>query len=94
MAVNVNGPQDARRQGPAGDAGAPLGRDPQRGLGRAVPSGGAGIAYTTSKHARIGITRSIAWTYRADSIRCNAICPGGVDTNIGMTAAPTASGGL
>ena len=28
------------------------------------------------------MTRSIAWMYRADGIRCNAICPGGVRTNI------------
>jgi NAD(P)-dependent dehydrogenase (short-subunit alcohol dehydrogenase family) len=50
--------------------------------------GGAGIAYTTSKHALVGMTRSIAWTYRGDGIRCNAICPGGVQTNIGTTAVP------
>lgn len=47
-------------------------------------TGGAasGLAYTASKHAVIGITRSIAWTYRPDGIRCNAVCPGGVRTNI------------
>lgn len=47
-------------------------------------TGGAasGLAYTASKHAVVGITRSIAWTYRPDGIRCNAICPGAVRTNI------------
>jgi NAD(P)-dependent dehydrogenase (short-subunit alcohol dehydrogenase family) len=55
--------------------------------------GGAGIAYTTSKHALVGMTRSIAWTYRGDGIRCNAICPGGIQTNIGTTAMPRSQWG-
>jgi NAD(P)-dependent dehydrogenase (short-subunit alcohol dehydrogenase family) len=50
--------------------------------------GASGFAYTTSKHAVIGMTRSIAWTYRAAGIRCNAVCPGGVVTNIGSTSIP------
>jgi NAD(P)-dependent dehydrogenase (short-subunit alcohol dehydrogenase family) len=50
--------------------------------------GSSGFAYTTSKHAVIGMTRSIAWTYRAVNIRCNAVCPGGVVTNIGTTSIP------
>jgi NAD(P)-dependent dehydrogenase (short-subunit alcohol dehydrogenase family) len=54
----------------------------------------AGVAYTASKHAVIGITRSIAWTYRTEGIRCNAICPGGVSTNIGTTAAPRSQWGF
>ena len=56
--------------------------------------GAAGVAYTASKHAVIGVTRSIAWTYQADGIRCNAICPGGVATNIGTTATPRSSWGF
>ena len=44
--------------------------------------GASGLAYTASKHAVVGMTRSIAWMYRSDGIRCNAICPGGVRTNI------------
>ncbi|MGA5299538.1 SDR family NAD(P)-dependent oxidoreductase [Nucisporomicrobium flavum] len=48
----------------------------------------AGTAYVTSKHAVIGLTRSIAALYADDGIRCNAVCPGGVETNIGVTAAP------
>jgi NAD(P)-dependent dehydrogenase (short-subunit alcohol dehydrogenase family) len=50
---------------------------------------GAGAAYIASKHAIIGLTRHIAFTYGPQGIRCNAICPGGTDTNIGTTAEPT-----
>lgn len=42
----------------------------------------AGTAYTTSKHALIGLTRSTAFFYAPDGIRCNAVAPGGVATNI------------
>ncbi len=36
--------------------------------------------YTTSKHAIVGLTRSIALDYAAEGIRCNAVCPGITDT--------------
>jgi NAD(P)-dependent dehydrogenase (short-subunit alcohol dehydrogenase family) len=42
----------------------------------------SGIAYTASKHAIIGLTKNIAWIYRTEGVRCNAVCPGGVDTNM------------
>ncbi len=42
----------------------------------------AGVAYVVSKHGVVGLTRSTAWIYAKDGIRCNAICPGGVATNI------------
>jgi NAD(P)-dependent dehydrogenase (short-subunit alcohol dehydrogenase family) len=42
----------------------------------------AGAAYTASKHGLLGLTRSIAWRYSKEGIRCNAICPGAVQTNI------------
>jgi NAD(P)-dependent dehydrogenase (short-subunit alcohol dehydrogenase family) len=38
------------------------------------------IAYCTTKHAVIAMTRQIAADYAADNIRCNALCPGFVDT--------------
>jgi NAD(P)-dependent dehydrogenase (short-subunit alcohol dehydrogenase family) len=50
---------------------------------------GAGAAYISSKHAIIGLTRHIAYAYGPQSIRCNAVCPGGVATNIATTAMPT-----
>lgn len=42
----------------------------------------AGLAYTASKHAVIGITRSAAFTYARLGIRVNAVAPGPVATNI------------
>lgn len=44
--------------------------------------GAAGLAYVASKHAMVGLTRSIAWTHGPDGIRCNAICPGPTETDI------------
>ena len=42
----------------------------------------SGNAYTTSKHAVIGMTRSAAFMYGPDGIRVNAVAPGGVATGI------------
>jgi len=42
----------------------------------------AGVAYTASKHAMIGLTKNTAAMYSKDGIRCNAIAPGGVATNV------------
>lgn len=45
----------------------------------------AGLAYTASKHAVVGMTKNTAFAYAGDNIRCNAIAPGAVETNIGST---------
>lgn len=42
----------------------------------------AGAAYTASKHAVVGLTKNIGFQYADLGIRCNAIAPGGVKTNI------------
>ncbi|OJF16475.1 MAG: 3-ketoacyl-ACP reductase [Bacillaceae bacterium G1] len=45
----------------------------------------AGTAYTVSKHGVVGLTKNVAFQYAPLGIRCNAIAPGGVNTNIGTT---------
>ena len=42
----------------------------------------AGAAYTTSKHALIGLTKNTGYMYSKSGIRCNAIAPGAMNTNI------------
>lgn len=42
----------------------------------------AGAVYTASKHALVGLSKNTAFMYAKDNIRTNAICPGGVDTDI------------
>jgi NAD(P)-dependent dehydrogenase (short-subunit alcohol dehydrogenase family) len=51
-------------------------------------AGVAGTAYTASKHAVVGLVKSIAYYYGPQGIRSNAVLPGGVETNIMTTAAP------
>lgn len=45
--------------------------------------GRAGAVYTTSKHALVGLTKNTAYHYAAKSVRCNAICPGSILTEVG-----------
>lgn len=44
----------------------------------------AGAAYTASKFGVVGLTRNIGFMYATKGIRCNAICPGSIETNIGV----------
>lgn len=92
MAVNVTGPFRLTRkvvpimlkQG----GGSIVNVSSVAGLG----GGKAGTAYTTSKHALVGMTKSVAWLHAREGIRCNAVCPGGVSTNIGMGGEPSEAG--
>ncbi|MEV4177486.1 glucose 1-dehydrogenase [Nonomuraea sp. NPDC049709] len=61
-----------------------------------IRGGAAGAAYTVSKHGVVGLTRSVAWAYAKDGIRCNAILPGPTMTNIatGATFDPTGAARL
>ncbi|HWQ88840.1 MAG TPA: SDR family oxidoreductase [Desulfitobacteriaceae bacterium] len=45
----------------------------------------AGATYTASKHAVVGFTKNVGFQYSIKGIRCNAIAPGAVATNIGST---------
>lgn len=42
----------------------------------------AGATYGASKHAVIGLTKNTGFMYAQKGIRCNAIAPGAVETNI------------
>ena len=44
--------------------------------------GKSGCAYTMAKHAVIGLTKNTAFNYRLNKIRCNAICPAGINTEM------------
>jgi len=39
-------------------------------------SGNSGAAYSSSKHAVVGLTKNIAIQYTGTRIRCNVVCPG------------------
>lgn len=94
MEVNATGPMRTSRLG--------LRHFLERGRGaivnvasEAAGRGAAGgFAYTAAKHALLGQTRSIAWTYRGDGIRCNVVCPGAVETGLGSSATPRSDFGL
>jgi NAD(P)-dependent dehydrogenase (short-subunit alcohol dehydrogenase family) len=47
---------------------------------------GGGTAYTSSKHAVVGLTRQVACEYGPAGIRTNAICPGPIATNLRETS--------
>ena len=71
----------------------------ERGGGSIVISGsvqslGAAMqsaAYVTSKHAVLGLTRTIAIDYARQGIRCNLVCPGAIDTPLLRYAATVLS---
>lgn len=42
----------------------------------------AGTSYVASKFGLVGMTKNIGYMYATKGIRCNAICPGGVITEI------------
>jgi NAD(P)-dependent dehydrogenase (short-subunit alcohol dehydrogenase family) len=42
--------------------------------------------YTASKFAVVGLTKAIAQEFGPDGIRCNAVCPGSIDTQMRMKA--------
>ncbi|MBR3177968.1 MAG: SDR family oxidoreductase [Clostridia bacterium] len=49
----------------------------------------AGAAYCASKGAVLAVTKNTAYMYKEESIRCNAISPGGVVTDIPLVMPPS-----
>jgi NAD(P)-dependent dehydrogenase (short-subunit alcohol dehydrogenase family) len=47
--------------------------------------GRAGVAYTASKFALIGLTKNTGYLFAKQGIQCNCIAPGAVETSIGLT---------
>ena len=82
MAVNVDGPMYAMRRAVPEmlkqGSGAIVNIASVAALGGAA----AGAAYTASKHALVGLTKSTAFQYAKAGLRCNAIAAGGVNTSI------------
>jgi NAD(P)-dependent dehydrogenase (short-subunit alcohol dehydrogenase family) len=48
----------------------------------ALRGSAAGVAYTTSKHALVGLTKNVAFMYGPQGIRANAVAPGPTMTGI------------
>jgi NAD(P)-dependent dehydrogenase (short-subunit alcohol dehydrogenase family) len=88
MSINLDGPMYAMRKAVplmlAQGGGVIINTASVAALGGAS----AGAAYTASKHALVGLTRSTAFQYAKLGIRCNAIASGGVNTNIMQSVDP------
>ncbi|TDQ16624.1 NAD(P)-dependent dehydrogenase (short-subunit alcohol dehydrogenase family) [Algoriphagus boseongensis] len=92
LAVNLNGPFYASREA--------ISQMLKQGKGVMIhiaSVGGingarAGLAYTTSKHALVGMSKNIGFMYAKKGIRSNVIAPGGVNTNIMKDAKPDEEG--
>lgn len=82
MGINLNGPMFTSRRAVqlmlAAGGGSIINVASTAGVSGAV----AGAAYTAAKHGLVGLTRNTAWMYTQKGIRCNAILPGGTNTNI------------
>lgn len=79
-------PSPAYRHYPTGLYAGTLTVARQRQLPRLIVS-----HYTTSKHGLVGLTKNIAYIYTTKGIRCNAICPGGVERISGLAGNRTNS---
>lgn len=92
MGVNINGPFYISREA--------IGPMLKKGNGvmihissvGGIQGARAGLAYTTSKHALIGMSKNIGFMYAKKGIRSNVIAPGGVNTDIMKNAIPDEEG--
>lgn len=83
MKVNLDGPMFAMRRAVE----VMLGHGTAGSIVNVASIGGirgarAGAAYTASKHALVGLTKNTAYMYAPNNIRCNVVCPGGVETEV------------
>lgn len=82
MNVNVTGPMRLSRAVLPGMVERGKGTIVNTASEASIRAGAAGTAYTTSKHAVIGLTKSTAFFYGPKGVRVNAVAPGAVATNI------------
>jgi len=81
MAVNLTAPMALSREAvkimlAQGHGGSIVNVTSKAGISGAA----GGVAYSTSKHALVGLTKNTAWLFKDDKIRCNAIAPGAMAT--------------
>ncbi|OQV06302.1 hypothetical protein CLAIMM_10888 [Cladophialophora immunda] len=85
MNINLNGPFNTMRACIGHFLTKPTeqkGRIVNVGSLASIKGGTAGVAYTTSKHALLGLSRNTAWMYAKEGIQCNILLPGGVSTDL------------
>ncbi|MCA5892557.1 SDR family NAD(P)-dependent oxidoreductase [Isoptericola sp. NEAU-Y5] len=82
MRVNVDGTMRLMRAVAPGMLEARSGRIVNVASEAALRGSAAGAAYTASKHAVIGLTKSSAVMYSGTGVTVNAVAPGGVATGI------------
>lgn len=84
MGVNVTGPFKLMRAIIPGMVEAGGGTIANVTSEAGLRGGAAGTAYTTSKHAVVGLTRSSALMYGGAGVRTNAVAPGAVATGMAI----------
>ena len=82
MGVNVTGPMRLTRAVLPGMIERGSGTIVNTASEAGIRASAAGTAYTASKHAVVGLTKSTAFFYGPKGIRTNAVAPGAVMTNI------------
>ncbi|WSW30754.1 SDR family oxidoreductase [Streptomyces sp. NBC_01003] len=87
MRINVEGPMRLMRAVVPGMLAAGGGRIVNIVSEAALRGSAAGAAYTTSKHALVGLTKSSAYQYAGTGVQVNAVAPGAVATGIHVPAA-------
>lgn len=87
LRVNLDGPMRLMRAVVPGMLAAGGGRIVNVVSEAALRGSAAGVAYTASKHALVGLTLSSAYQYAGTGVQVNAVAPGAVATGIPVPAA-------